>query len=118
MPEGDPDQDDLGTFDETLQVFQERNEALRIEVIRLGSGEQARFPAIPPKPERRGYRCLGPMIAPGFQDRRFPSRYPVRRRRKSGAPFATAVSVEIRWLSLTGETDTTQLSSEDRRRTA
>lgn len=71
-----PDQDDLGTFDETLQVFQERDEALGVEAIRLGSGEQARFSAVPPEPERRRYRRLGPMITAGPQDRCFPSRCP------------------------------------------
>ena len=71
-----PDQDDPGALDEMFQVFQERDEALCVEAIRLGSGEQARFPAVPPKPERRRYRCFGPMITAGPQDRCFPARCP------------------------------------------
>ncbi len=71
-----PDQDDFGALDETLQIFQEGDETLGIEAIRLGSGKEARLSAIPTKPERCRYRSFGPMIAAGSQDRRFPSRSP------------------------------------------
>jgi hypothetical protein len=66
----------LAPLTKRFRVFQEHDEALRVKAIRLGSGEQARFSAVPPKPERRRYRRPGPMITAGPQDRRFPSRRP------------------------------------------
>src|SRR5919109_4527419 len=71
-----PDQNDLSAPDETLQVFQKHDETLGVETIRLGSGQEACFLAVPAEAQRRRHRGFRPMIAAGPQDRCFPARRP------------------------------------------
>lgn len=71
-----PDQNDPGTLNETLEVLQEGDEALGVEAIGFGSGQEARFLAVPPKPKRCRHRGFGPMITASSQDRGFPARRP------------------------------------------
>lgn len=71
-----PDQDDFVSFHEALEVFEKSDQALSVEAVRLGSGQQARLLAVPSKSERCRHRGPGPMVPAGFQDRCFPTRSP------------------------------------------